>query len=89
MIPKNLGSIERAIRLLLASLLMLWVWLGNGSATTDAAAVLAACALLWNAIFGRCYLWRWLGLNSTGDEGLPTNTATRISGDGTENAHRS
>lgn len=88
-IPKNLGSIERAIRLLLAALLMLWVWQGDGSSAAEAAAVLAACALVWNAIFGSCYLWRWLGLNSTSDEGSQPTASSQIQGGESGNAHRS
>lgn len=88
-IPKNLGSIERAIRLLFAALLMLWVWQGDGSIATEAAAGLAACALVWNAIFGRCYLWRWLGLNSTSDEGSQPTASSQIQGGESGNAHRS
>ncbi|MFT7320500.1 MAG: hypothetical protein ACI8SI_002050, partial [Congregibacter sp.] len=30
--------------------------------------LIAAFALLWNSVFGYCYLWKWLGLSSCATE---------------------
>lgn len=59
---KNLSTTERIIRLVLAIGLILvalqrapWGWL-------EVALAVAALLLVLNALSGRCYLWRWLGL---------------------------
>jgi hypothetical protein len=65
---RNLGTVERSIRLLLALALGVvlvqraaWGWL-------EWTLALAALFLVLNALSGRCYLWRWLGLNSAKTE---------------------
>lgn len=59
---KNLSTTERGIRLLLALALvpvllqrLPWGWL-------ELTLAIAALLLVLNALSGRCYLWRWLGL---------------------------
>lgn len=64
MIRQNVGKIERVIRIVLAALLCAWVLQSDALGVAQYAALLAAAALTWNAFFGRCYLWKWLGLNS-------------------------
>ena len=75
MIDRNIGKIERLVRLVLAIALIGWVVGGASFGIPQAAALVAAFALLWNSIFGRCYLWKWLGFNScdaaTGDCAKP------------------
>ena len=64
MIDRNIGKTERWVRLVLGIALIAWVILGHEFGITQVLALVAAFALLWNSIFGRCYLWKWLGLNS-------------------------
>ena len=64
MIERNIGKAERIVRLALAVLLIGWVATGGTFGLTQGIALIAAFALLWNSVFARCYLWRWLGINS-------------------------
>jgi len=64
MIDRNIGTAERVLRLLAAVLLLAWVIGEPRFGLLPALALLAAFALLWNSLFARCYLWKWLGLSS-------------------------
>lgn len=64
MIDRNIGLAERIVRLALAVLLMGWVLTGGVFGAPQAIGLVAAFALLWNSIFARCYLWKWLGISS-------------------------
>ncbi|MDP5072074.1 MAG: DUF2892 domain-containing protein [Congregibacter sp.] len=64
MIDRNIGTIERAVRFALAVLLVAWILAQERFGLIHGVAVLAAFALVWNSIFARCYLWKWLGLSS-------------------------
>ena len=64
MIDRNIGLAERIVRLALGVLLIGWVVTGGVFGAAQAVALLAAFALLWNSIFARCYLWKWLGISS-------------------------
>jgi len=68
MIDRNIGAPERAVRLVLALLIVGWVVTGRELGALQGAALLAAFALLWNSIFARCYLWKWLGLSTCGGD---------------------
>ena len=67
MIYRNLGLIERILRLALGVALLIWIAGAAAFGPAQAAAALAALALFWNSIFARCYLWKWLGLNTCTD----------------------
>jgi hypothetical protein len=60
----NLGKAERAIRLLLGLLLGGWVLLQPEPGPGEALCAVASVFLILNALYGRCYLWRFLGINS-------------------------
>jgi hypothetical protein len=64
MIDRNIGTVERIVRLVLSVALVIWVALGDQIGVLQACALLAALALLWNSVFSRCYLWGWLGISS-------------------------
>ncbi len=69
MIEKNLGRVERALRLLVGLALFLFILLAELSGAYLLVLTTIAIFLLANAVTARCYLWRWLGLNScTNDE---------------------
>ena len=67
MIEKNLGHLERIVRLL-AGVLLLAVALSqpilNG---VDVFVGAVSLALILNGIFSRCYLWFLLGINTAKD----------------------
>ena len=64
MIDRNIGLAERIVRLALGVLLIGWVLTGGKFGAAQAIALVAAFALLWNSIFARCYLWRWLRIST-------------------------
>lgn len=64
MIERNVGTPERIVRFLLAIAAAGWVLSSERLGLAQGAVLLAALALTWNSIFGRCYLWKWLGLSS-------------------------
>ena len=61
---QNLGLIERAIRLVLGLVLGTWVVTRPELGAAEWVALLAASFLVLNGIFGRCYLWLLLDLNT-------------------------
>ena len=64
MIERNLGNVERILRLLLGAGLMLWA-LGQGVMNlAEWFVVVISVALILNGIFSRCYLWYVLDINS-------------------------
>jgi hypothetical protein len=64
MIDRNIGRTERIVRFILGLVLIAWAAVGADALPLRAVAVIAAGALLWNSIFARCYLWKWLGITS-------------------------
>lgn len=64
MIQRNIGTPERVLRFLLSLALIVWVTGSLQFGLPQAAALVAALALLWNSIFARCYLWKWLRISS-------------------------
>jgi hypothetical protein len=64
MIDRNIGKAERVVRFVLAVLLVAWVFNATRFGVLQGVALVAAFALLWNSIFARCYLWKWLKISS-------------------------
>lgn len=64
MINRNLGNTERSLRFVFAISLIGWVASGERFGAAQGLGILAACALLWNSILARCYLWKWLNISS-------------------------
>ncbi len=62
---KNVGNVERGIRLLLGLALAVVVMQRPQFGWIEAALSLASVFLVLNALSGRCYLWRWLGIDSS------------------------
>ncbi|MEM7279977.1 MAG: DUF2892 domain-containing protein, partial [Pseudomonadota bacterium] len=67
MIKRNLGNLERAVRLLLGVFLLAWAWQQQNMTLLGWCVVIAAVALVLNGIFSRCYLWYVLDLDSCKD----------------------
>ncbi|WOJ94580.1 DUF2892 domain-containing protein [Congregibacter variabilis] len=68
MIDRNIGTVERLVRFGLAVVIVGWIFTAQSFGLLQGLGLLAAFALLWNSIFGRCYLWKWLGLSSCATE---------------------
>ena len=68
MINRNLGTLERTLRLIVATLLTGWLLARGSHDLLSVLAGIAALALFANAIFSRCYLWALLGINSCNPE---------------------
>ncbi|WP_414979567.1 DUF2892 domain-containing protein [Congregibacter sp.] len=68
MINRNIGTVERTIRFLLAVTIVGWILTAERFGAPQAFILIAAFALLWNSVFGYCYLWKWLGLSSCATE---------------------
>ena len=66
MIGHNLGLIERVVRLLLGLGLGAWALIQPALGVVEATALLAASFLILNCVFGRCYLWSLLNVNTCG-----------------------
>ena len=64
MSEQNLGLIERAIRLLLGVGLGAWIFMQPALGVAEWVALVAASFLILNGIFGRCYLWLLLRVNT-------------------------
>ncbi len=64
MIRRNVGLPERVVRFCLGTALLAWVYASDTLGAVQVIALIAAFALFWNSIFGRCYLWKWLGISS-------------------------
>ncbi len=68
MINRNLGTMERLLRLAGAVLLAGWLLARGSHDILSVVAGIAALALFANAVFSRCYLWALLGINSCDPE---------------------
>ena len=68
MIERNIGQLERIVRFVVGVLVVGWVLAGDGFGIPQAIGLIAAFALFWNSIFARCYLWKWLRINSCDPE---------------------
>lgn len=64
MIERNLGNVERAVRLALGVLLFAWAWGQSAMNAVDWFVVVIAMALILNGIFSRCYFWYLLDINT-------------------------
>ena len=60
----NLSPFERVFRTLLGLLLALIALSQPEIGLLEIIALLAAAFLVLNGVYARCYLWRWLGLNT-------------------------
>lgn len=64
MIDRNLAMPERALRFVLAVGIAFWLITSEHFGLPQALGMLAMLALVWNSIYGRCYLWKWLGVST-------------------------
>lgn len=64
MIERNLGNIERALRLFFGIGFAIWVFNQPHLNVIDWFVAAAALMLMLNGIFSRCFIWWMLGLNT-------------------------
>jgi hypothetical protein len=64
MIERNLGIIERILRLVAGLLLGAWALTSSEMNVVEWMVLVGATMLVLNGIFSRCYLWNVLGINS-------------------------
>ena len=61
---QNLGPIERVVRLPVGLALGAWALTQSIMGAVEWLALLAATFLVLNCLFGRCYLWQLLDINT-------------------------
>lgn len=64
MIERNLGNVERVVRLLLGIALAAWTVTRDHMNGIEWFVAVCSLFLILNGIFSRCYLWYILDLNS-------------------------
>ncbi|MFK7733743.1 MAG: DUF2892 domain-containing protein [Pseudomonadales bacterium] len=64
MIERNLGNVERIVRLVFGVCLALWLWQQPSYTIADAMAGVVALFLILNGVFSRCYLWYVLDVST-------------------------
>ena len=64
MIERNIGNIERVVRLALGLLLAGWAFQQPAMNGVEWFVVVISVALILNGVFSRCYLWYVLELNT-------------------------
>ena len=64
MIEKNLGNVERIIRLCTGSALILWLAVQPAVSGIDWFIAIISLSLILNGVFSRCYLWFVLDIDT-------------------------
>lgn len=64
MIERNLGNIERLVRLAIGILFLAWSLSQPALLFTEYFVMVVAAALILNGVFSRCYLWYLLDINT-------------------------
>jgi len=70
MFERNLGNVERVIRLIFAVGLILWALAQPSLNLTEIFVLAVAVMLAINGIFSRCYFWYLLNINTVKTEDL-------------------
>lgn len=64
MLEKNLGNVERVVRLLAGVFFIGWAFSQDSMNGIDWFVVIISLMLILNGIFSRCYLWYILEINT-------------------------
>ena len=64
MIERNLGNIERVLRLLAGVCLAIWTMVQPEFSGVEWLAAVISTFLILNGVSGRCYLWHMLAIDS-------------------------
>jgi hypothetical protein len=62
---RNIGKIERILRLCLGLVICTSVVLQGSINLADTLLMVVGSFLILNGLTARCYLWRWLGISSS------------------------
>ncbi len=81
MAGKNLGTGERIVRFIIGLAVGAWAVSQPDKGVVAWLALLAATFLVLNALFGRCYLWQWLRINTREGQDLGCNREAEPPGD--------
>jgi hypothetical protein len=75
MIERNLGNIERVVRLIAGVALLVWAVMQPTLNGIEWFVMFISVALILNGVFSRCYLWYVLDFNTcrSGREDCPTD----------------
>ena len=73
MFERNLGNIERVVRLLFAVGLAVWALAQPDLNLTEIFVLAVAVMLAVNGIFSRCYIWYLLNINTVKTHNLSTD----------------
>ena len=68
MIERNLGNVERVLRLLAGLAMAVWALLQPNMNGIELFVMATSVMLIMNGIFSRCYLWFVLDINSCADD---------------------
>jgi hypothetical protein len=74
MIERNLGNMERVVRLFLGIAFAAWALLQPTMNIIDWFVIGISLALIFNGIFSRCYVWYLLDINSLEKRGDTPST---------------
>ena len=65
MIDRNIGNVERLLRLAMGMALAIWAYQQNALNAVEWFVVVVSVALVLNGIFSRCYLWYVLDIDTS------------------------
>lgn len=74
MIEKNLGNLERVVRLALGVCFAIWTMLQPTMNGIEWLVMVVSLALILNGVFSRCYLWYILDIDSSAKDGTTRHT---------------
>ena len=74
MIERNLGNIERLVRLLIGVAFGLWAFMQPQLNGIEWLVIMTSLLLILNGIFSRCYVWYLLDVNTNKKAG-PSSTS--------------
>ena len=61
---KNVGRVDGIIRLIIALVLIVFVFTRSTFGFIEGLSCVAAACLTYNFLFSHCYGWRWLGIST-------------------------
>ena len=74
MIERNLGNVERGVRLLLGVVFGVWALAQPALNVVEWFVVGVSLALILNGIFSRCYVWYMFDIDTTERRDTPPST---------------
>ena len=74
MIERNLGNIERVVRLLIGVVFGVWAFMQPQLNGVEWLVIMVSVALILNGIFSRCYVWYLFDVN-TNKKAVPRSTS--------------